>query len=229
MLHEILLSLSGHPSPLLSTHATSTTNILSPPERALLSSLSNLSSLHRSIRSNTAQIAKEHPSTICRAVALSISNVHLQRFQRKILDVEKGILSKDADFVGAYDIVPLTGIVREFEGWTRRMEWFSGVVEVMNDGNCTGAVVIDRLVKELKTGYSDVEEVARSLVEVAQMAWLRQVSSWVLYGKLPSLGKEDFCVREGEGGVSCAVHGCARDMLIRDRIMRLRRNCYRLL
>lgn len=109
------------------------------------------------------------------------------------------------------------------------MEWFTGVVEVMNERNCTGAVVIDRLGRELKTGYSDVEEVARSLVEVAQMAWLRQVSSWVLYGKLPSFGKEDFGVREVESGVSHVIERNEEEMLICDRIMRSRRHYYRLL
>jgi hypothetical protein len=60
-------------------------------------------------------------------------------------------------------------------------------------------MVIDRLRSELQTGYQDVEEAARSLVAVAEVAWLKQVSAWILYGKLPSFGADDFFVQQSEG------------------------------
>lgn len=117
-----------------------------------------------------------------------------------MLEVEDGILRKDAGTVGAYNIVPLTAIVREFSGWTRRMEWFLEVVEFMIRGSgpakrCTGAMAIDKLCDAMQTGYVDIEEAALSLVRVAETAWLKQISSWVLYGRLPSFGKEDFFVQ----------------------------------
>ncbi|KUJ16532.1 uncharacterized protein LY89DRAFT_617796 [Mollisia scopiformis] len=201
MLHEILLSLSGHPSPLLTADHSSPNSILSPPEKALLSSIAHLSDLHCRLLAHTSTIATTHPSTICQAVATAIRSTHLAQFQRKVLEVEDGILRKDAGIVGAYNIVPLTGIVGEFSGWPRRMEWFLEVVEFMMRSNggqtkkCAGAMIIDKLCDSIRTGYVDIEEAALSLVRVAETAWLKQISSWVLYGRLPSFGKEDFFVQ----------------------------------
>ncbi|KAK0645648.1 gamma-tubulin complex component protein [Cercophora newfieldiana] len=196
MLHEILLSLSGHPSPLFRAAATSSSgsaghaladpSVISPSERALLASLAHLSDLHVKLRTFTAQIAAEHPSVTCRAVAAAVDSIHLAAFQQKVLEVEEAILRRDAGLVGAYDIVPLTAVVGEFAGWTRRMEWLWEVVQFM--------------MRELQTGYRDVEDAAGSLVRVAEVAWLKQVSAWILYGKLPSFGAGDFFVqREDEG------------------------------
>ncbi|KAK4448147.1 gamma-tubulin complex component protein [Podospora aff. communis PSN243] len=208
MLHEILLSLSGHPSPLFrlgapGTHGAtlagaSTEGIITPSERALLASLAHLGDLHIKLRSFTAQIAAQHASVICRAVAAAVEEIHLAAFQRKVLEVEEGILRRDAGLVGAYDVVPLTAVVGEFGGWTRRMEWLWEVVQFMMRERCTGAMVMDRLRGELQTGYRDVEEAARSLVRVAEVAWLKQVSAWILYGKLPSFGADDFFVQMAE-------------------------------
>lgn len=200
MLHEILLSLSGHPSPLLTADHSSPTSILSPPEKSLLSSIAHLSDLHCKLIAQTATVGSTHPSSICQAVATAIKTTHLSSFQRKVLEVEDGILRKDAGSVGAYNIVPLTAIVGEFSGWVRRMEWFLELVEFMLRGSegkkCTGAVVIDRLCDAMQTGYVDIEEAALSLVKVAETAWLKQVSAWVLYGRLPVFGREDFFVQQ---------------------------------
>ena len=118
--------------------------------------------------------------------------------------------------------MPLTAVVGEFEGWTRRMGWFLEMVKVMREEKCSGAVIVDRLCGEMRTGYVDVEEAARGLVEVAQTAWLRQVASWVLYGKLPSFGKEDFFVKQVESGVSdeAFAHVVNAQRLISDRTTR---------
>ncbi|KAL2066128.1 hypothetical protein VTL71DRAFT_2199 [Oculimacula yallundae] len=205
MLHEILLSLSGHPSPLLTADHSSSASILSPPEKDLLSSIAHLSNLHCKLLAHTATIAASHPSSICQAVATAIKSIHLAKFQRKVLEVEASILRKDAGIVGAYNIVPLTAIVGEFSGWTRRMEWFLEVVEFMMRGNggksCNGAMIIDRLCAAMQTGYMDIEEAALSLVKVSETAWLKQVSAWVLYGRLPSFGREDFFVQMVHGDV----------------------------
>jgi Gamma tubulin complex component N-terminal len=220
MLHEILLSLSGHPSSLLRAagspeahgNAFGDSGVISPSERALLSSLAHLSDLHAKLISFSAQAAASHPSVICRAVATAIDSIHLAAFQRKVLEVEDTILRKDAGLVGAYNIVPLTAIVGEFDGWIRRMEWLWEMLQFMlrverskngadsgtSGAPCTGAMVINRLRGELQTGYVDIEETARSLVRVAEIAWLKQVSAWILYGKLPSFGAKDFFVQKSE-------------------------------
>ncbi|KAF5583026.1 gamma-tubulin complex component GCP4 [Fusarium pseudocircinatum] len=205
MLHEILLSLSGHPSPLLRTDATQPHALsgVSPAERQLLASAAHLSDVHIKLISYTAQVANSHPSTICRAVATAIDSIHLAAFQRKVLDVEASILQDDPDLVGAYNIVPLTAVIGEFKDWTRRMEWLWEMVQFMLAKNkkgetCHGAQLMDRLRVELQSGYRDVQETAMSLVAVAETAWLKQVSAWILYGRLPSFGGDDFFVQKVE-------------------------------
>ncbi|KAJ9218800.1 hypothetical protein DTO271D3_8067 [Paecilomyces variotii] len=210
MLHEILLSLSGQPSPLLDTQtekgdpARSSFPLLSPPEKALLDSLARLSRLHALLRAHTSKISAAHPSTICRAVSTAIATEHLGRFQKKIVEVEKSILLNDSSYVGGYGIVPLSTLVGEFAPWTRRMEWLWEVARFMKPdstqdrgpGNCSGAAVIDYLRQESQTGYIDLEEMAVQLVKAAETAWMRQLSMWLLYGNLPAFGKEDFFIQE---------------------------------
>lgn len=211
MLHEILLSLSGQPSPLfalqgeedaLSQHAFP---LLSPPEKALLASLARLSRLHARLRIHTSSISSTHPSVICRAVSTTIVTEHLGGFQKKILEVEKAILVEDSGYVGGYGIVPLSTIVGEFAPWTRRLEWLWEVARFIypehksssrSSRGCTGAALIDRLRAESQTGYADLEEMALSLVAAAERAWMRQLSMWLLHGNLPMFGKDDFFIQE---------------------------------
>lgn len=217
MLHEVLLALSGHPSPLFRESELDQTKdnpdfpLLSPSERALLQSIGELSTLHRKLRQHIEQIASNHGSTICRAVANSIQQTHLSRFSQKILDVESRILTKDVSVVGAYDIVPLAGVVAEFEEWHRRIRWYWDICTCMRSSDervsraadCKGATLIDKLRAEQQTGFPDIEALAVELTRVAETAWLRQLASWILYGKLPAFGAEDFFIRrqnaQGQG------------------------------
>ncbi|KAL1638200.1 hypothetical protein SLS56_000008 [Neofusicoccum ribis] len=219
MLHEILLSLSGHPSSLFDAEKPDSGSpitpasfpLLSPPEAELLSNVARLAQLHRAIRSHAQTVSSSHPSTICRAVATAIISSHLAKFQQKILDVEARILKQDASIVGAYNIVPLAGVVAEFDEWTRRMEWYWEMACFMlpkesaskskskDSGACTGAGLIDRLRHEAQTGYPDVEAAALDLSKVAETAWLRQLSAWVLYGRLPTHGMKDFFIAQIKG------------------------------
>ncbi|KAL4807700.1 gamma-tubulin complex component protein [Aspergillus unguis] len=220
MLHEILLSLSGQQSSLFKLQAEEDAvseesfPLLSPPEKALLSSLARLSRLHARLRAHTALICSSHPSVICRAVSTAIRSHHLGAFQKKILEVEKGILVEDSGYVGGYGIVPLATVVGEFTPWTRRLEWLWDIARYIqpttkSTSYCTGAGLIDHLREESQTGYVDIEEIALQLVGVAETAWMRQLSTWLLYGNLPILGKGDFFIHETEtekGSVSFAIH-----------------------
>ncbi|KAH7068736.1 gamma-tubulin complex component protein [Paraphoma chrysanthemicola] len=214
MLHEILLSLSGHPSALFDAvpdvdHVTSTaSHLLSPPEAELLSSIGQLSRLHRQIREHVTRIAATHPSTVCRAAAASIISHHLALFQRKILEVESRILKQDASTVGAYNIVPLAGVVNDFSEWIQLLEWLwdlSSFVlspEALRDGKVdnskasSGSQLIDKLRAEAQTGYPNIGEAACYLGDVAEQSWLRQLSTWLLYGRLPSFGASDFFIQQ---------------------------------
>ena len=75
------------------------------------------------------------------------------------------------------------------------------IVEFMMHGKCSGATAIDKLCDAIQTGYTDIEEAALSLVRVAETAWLKQVSAWILYGRLPSFGREDFFVQNMEDDI----------------------------
>lgn len=55
-----------------------------------------------------------------------------------------------------------------------------------NGQPATGAELINRLRGDIYTGYPNLEAAARKLLDVAEMAWLREVSTWVLYGRLPA-------------------------------------------
>ncbi|KAK0668703.1 gamma-tubulin complex component protein [Cercophora samala] len=214
MLHEILLSLSGHPSPLLRAATTlspndlSSTLSLSPSEAALLQPLAHLSTLHTTIATQSNLISSSHPSVICRSVASSILSQHLHSFQQFLLQIESDILTKDSRMVGGYNIVPLTQVVGLVEGtWRRRMEFLGEVVGFMVAGmgkqqaqqqqqeRCTGPKLMDLLRKELQTGYEDVEGLARELLSVAEGTWLREVGAWVVYGQLPQKSDGDFFIR----------------------------------
>lgn len=207
MLHEILLSLSGHPSPLLrhDHSGPSASALISPPETQLLDTAAHLSDLHCKLKEQTGRINSTHPSAICRAVSTAIVAIHLAGFQQKIIEVEDSILRKDAALVGAYNIVPLTAVVGQFTGWTRRLEWLWELTEFISideDGRdkqpCRASKLIDRLRGELQTGYADIAETARSLLRVAETCWLKQVSAWILYGRRPTVGGYDFFIREDE-------------------------------
>ncbi|KAJ5755019.1 hypothetical protein N7533_004562 [Penicillium manginii] len=210
MLHEILLSLSGQPSPLLGSPQVEDAipqddlALLSPPEKALLGSIARLSELHAKLRSHTSLISSSHRSVICRSVSTTIVATHLGEFQKKILQVEKAILSGDSGYVGGYGIVPLSTIVGEFTPWTRRLEWLWEITkfiqpETRYSGHrygCSGAALINHLRDGLQTGYLDIKDMAVQLVTAAETAWMKQLSMWLLYGKLPMYGKEDFFIQE---------------------------------
>ncbi|PHH52629.1 hypothetical protein CFIMG_005778RA [Ceratocystis fimbriata CBS 114723] len=216
MLHEILLSLAGNPSPLLTPSssdpgsASSTTNenaterianaaAISAPERQLIANCAELSELNTKLQSYSGQVRSTHPSMICRAAATAIETEHLREFQQCILKVEQSILSGDSSLVGAYRAVPLTAIIGEFSAWTRRLQWLWEIVQFIlrvDEGKpCAGARLVDWLRKEMQTGYEDIETAAIGLVKAAEMAWLKQAAAWILYGRLPGSGVTDFFIQ----------------------------------
>ncbi|KAL8750162.1 MAG: hypothetical protein Q9184_006525 [Pyrenodesmia sp. 2 TL-2023] len=215
MIQELLLALSGHSSPLLPNSKANKTfqnpnELLSPAENALLTSLSrDLGQKHSSIRTKASDVVANHTSTVCRAVCASVLSKHLAQFQQKILAVERSILNEDSSIVGAYNIVPLSSIVGAFDGWEPKLEWLwklvSGIqIEAPKDntrgsgaqGLYTASSIIGYLRDATHTGYPDIEQISLDLVKVAETTWLKQLTSWVLYGKLPAVGAGDFCVAQ---------------------------------
>ena len=235
MLHELLLALSGHQSPLLSDSKGSMEllPLLSTSEHELLRSIARLGSLHVEVRTRATTICSTQKSAICRAVSTSIISTHLARFQEKILSVEQGILQEDAGYVGAYDIVPLSAIVGAFDGWDRILEWLKSITLFMQPDSChdpnlypcsapkksppSGAEIIDLLRKEAQTGYLDIEQLSLNLIKTAESAWLRQVSVWILYGRLPTIGADDFFIQRISdehlrGNLEVSTYGIIQDL-----------------
>ena len=218
MLHELLLALSGHPSSLLSPSVNEANNgplqdLLSPAETALLRSLAqDLGEKHKNVRERATRISATHSSIVCRAVSTAIISSHLAKFQQKILEVEQWILEENSRLVGAYNIVPLSGLVGEFDGWARKLEWLWSLAQFIQPDladqeifggqqSCTARQILERLRESTHTGYPDIEQISLQLTKVAEGAWLKQVSAWVLYGRLPTLGATDFFItRENSEG-----------------------------
>jgi hypothetical protein len=207
MLHEVFLSLAGHPSALFrnkhgSLQLEADSTILSPSELELLSTVAHLSKLHQDLKAHVEVLVSQHPSSICRAVASIISSSQLTAFQEKIINVEKSILQNDSAVVGAYKIVPLAGVVGEFSESTRLMEWLWSIAcfmkpasEINSEETCSGPTIINKLKHETQTGYPDIEDAANHLQMAAEHSWLRQLSTWILYGTLSPSSKRDFFIQ----------------------------------
>lgn len=220
MLHEILLSLSGQPSPLFDDQKGETaipednSSLLAPPEKALLASVAHLSRLHAQLRKYASEISSTNRSMVCRSVSTAIIGTHLGEFQKKILEVERAILAEDSGYVGGYGIVPLSTIVGEFAPWTRRMEWLWSIIRFIKterkttkcSHGATGAALIDHLRTEAQTGYLDIKDMALQLTTAAETAWMKQLSMWLLYGNIPMYGKDDFFIQEESQGEDEEVH-----------------------
>ena len=228
MIHELLLGISGHSSPLLSTPSDKTDNnnsllqdVLSPAERSLLNSLGqNLGEKNKEIRVNATAISSSHPSTVCRAVSTAIVATHLASFQRRILEVEKEILEQSTSIVGAYNIVPLSAVAGAFNGWDRKLGWLLDLVQFIQAQGltsrshigqprksfCTAAELLKHLEVCTHTGYPDIEKISLDLLKVAETAWLKQISIWVLYGRYPTTGAADFLIIQRNSSHTAQEH-----------------------
>ncbi len=203
MLPDILLSLSGYRSEIWEkvnsrdTRSNGIHDYVSEPEQAMLEVLSHISKLHIQIRETSTSLAASHKSVICRAVCSAINDTHLAAFRRKVLEVEAAVLSQSAGYVGGYGIVPLSTIVSDFQPWHRRLEWLANVTKFA-EGPSTkiGKGMLDWLHTETRTGYTDLEALATQLLITGQKVWLRIAASWILYGKVPVFGANDFFVQQ---------------------------------
>jgi len=99
--------------------------------------------------------------------------------------------------VGGYDIVSLARIMSGFEGWERILSYLHSLASAM--GEMGGGELVNRLRTDIHTGFPTLEAVSLHLLKIAETAWLREVSTWVLYGRLPS--SEDFFITESESVV----------------------------
>lgn len=227
MLHEILLSLSGLPSPIWEDLRNGRTpqddgddvslgSLTSPAEKAMVEVLAELAHLHIKVRDATSIISTSHPSPICRAISTRIRTHHLRAFVEKVIHVETSILDQDAAYVGAYRIVPLSTIVSDFQPWARPLRWLWKTVQpsqrslVETPSSCSGAVILRSLRNEAYTGYTDLKNISEDLLVVGQQAWVHTLMPWILYGQIPSFGAADFMIQAGQPDDEC----CLRNDLV---------------
>src|SRR5208282_5468072 len=203
MLHELLLVLQAHESSIFepwppppSAPETiildSTFNNIHPSERAALNNLAYLSFLHKTLLNSISKLIHSHSSIVIRAIVSSVRD-KLHGFQATVEDIERMILTRDDSVVGAFDIVPLARLTTLLGEWDRIIEYLHKFVSAIKPES-TGARVLDQLQRDLHTGYPDVASIVTKLIAAGEEAWLRQVSSWVLYGRIPQLGYSDFFI-----------------------------------
>lgn len=212
MLHEILLSLSGIPSPIfedinlndkqVDSRNGSFTPYISEPEREMLKILASIADLQSKVKEKSISLSTSQYSPICRAISTSIRTTHLQAFTNKVLEVESAILRNDAAYVGAYRSVPLSTLLTEFQPWSRPLRWLSKTLEFLLTGCSTGKV-FSYLDRECQTGYSDLKDIATALLVIAEQAWINCMMPWLLFGELPRTGNNSFMVQisgsDGDG------------------------------
>lgn len=218
MLHEVFLALSGHPSPLFESKGSQDFPLVTPAETALLESIGHLAHLHRLLRERLASLSRQHGSVICRSVATSVRTTHLARFQQAVLDVERNILLRDPSSVGAYDLVPLSTIAAQFEPWKRRLEWYWELTEFMSprtaaaqnqksaSKTCSGVDMLNKLHRDLQTGFRDLESAAIELTAVAERTWIRLLIQWISTGTVATQHGRDFFVT-GNASEGLSEHG----------------------
>jgi len=203
MLHELLLVLSAHESSIFkpwppppsmpeTVILDSTFNNIHPSERAALNNLAHISFLYKTLLNSISKLVRSHSSIVVRAMISSVRD-KLHGFQVTVEDIERMILTRDDSVVGAYDIVPLARLTTLLGEWDRIIEYLHKFVSAIKPES-TGAQVLDQLQRDLNTGYPDVAAVVIKLISAGEEAWLRQVSSWVLYGRIPQLGYSDFFI-----------------------------------
>ncbi|KAI5844943.1 Spc98 family-domain-containing protein, partial [Morchella snyderi] len=85
----------------------------------------------------------------------------------------------------------------------RTLSYLHGLTTAVLARRLNGANIIDRLRADIHTGFPALEAVALHLLQVAETAWLREVASWVLYGRLPTSAwgaGADFFIAESDVG-----------------------------
>ncbi|ORY57090.1 gamma-tubulin complex component protein [Leucosporidium creatinivorum] len=148
MQHELLLLLSGHPSPLLSTPDASPAAQLHlhPGEQESILRLSQLATLHSRLRqfcspSNRATGAAQRvdgPAALEQTTALATlrSILHtqlLQPYTSSILKLEREILSREIGGEGAAGL-PLSFVVGEMSGWEGRLRGVGRLLDDLDKG-----------------------------------------------------------------------------------------------
>lgn len=105
-------------------------------------------------------------------------------FMKLILEIEEKIISKDSILVGGNDAVSLSQIEIMFKPWYRRMDYLEHIVLQIQE-KCKEEELMSELYEDMKTGYRDIEDIAKFLLCLMQKSWINRVIPWMFWGKLP--------------------------------------------
>lgn len=180
MQHELLMVLAGYPTSL------NAGLLLHPAEQDMFEQAIEFGGRFRSVK------------TACRLSAEPLTRVIektvVRPFLKCLVDIEKQILSGEGIY-GSYPSVSLAAIFADsvFK-WDRRLEYAQNLL----DFEGPTAELITQTKIDTLSGYPDVAEMACACLKELDEAWLREISSWVLWGqqinwttaKHPELDKE---------------------------------------
>lgn len=217
MLHEVLIVLAGHESPLVTKTPSNVPlreGLLHKSEQALLAQVAVLGELHRQVATRIKHIHQLYHSTTSNsnsnsqfikgpfppsshAIASTIDNLLLRPFRTTLVELEREILSNNSRYVGGNKIVSLSMIVSETVGkYERRFRYSESLLNYLVT-NCIRSCfdVLTRLEKDKITGYEDVKQVVNGCISQVHRTWIQQLCCWCLYGRLPRYGVgNDFMV-----------------------------------
>ncbi|CAN6629962.1 hypothetical protein TRVA0_012S01904 [Trichomonascus vanleenenianus] len=199
--------MAGHRSPLAEEKST----LLHESESALLQQAVRLGRLNAAVTHSVQWIqvgegggngefiaGPFQPSS--HAIASTIDDQLLAPYAKSLVGLEELILKRDSQYVGGQNVVPLSLVVtKAVHQWQKQFRYALGLLDFLLktlDGKCRPCVeVMDRLDRDTKSiGYESVRLLAEKCLVVCQRTWLQQVSSWVLYGRLPSQDQSDFMI-----------------------------------
>lgn len=189
MLTEVLLVLAGYPSGVIKPGSL-IDPVLSNAEKGLLVQVAQFGQVHGNVKTKIDQIRrhsdsrKRYPACV-HAIAAVIEDNIVGELDSQLLKLESDIVQEDSVYVGGNKIVSLSYIVSlTVKAWERRINYSDNLLNYIMSEESTCAI-IERLNEDVTTGYGDLEPVANACLIAAQKAWIRMLSSWIVYGRLP--------------------------------------------
>ncbi|ANB13428.1 hypothetical protein AWJ20_1719 [Sugiyamaella lignohabitans] len=144
-------------------------------------------------------------SSASNAIATTIDKELLRPFKQCLVDIEAKILNRDSAYVGGEHQVALSKIAAEtVRKWERRFIYSRTLLEFITKMPPQSDraerrqpyphELIDKLRKDEAVGYEDLKELVHNCLISVERTWLAQVSSWILYGRLPRKSAMEFMI-----------------------------------
>lgn len=217
MLHEVLLVLAGHTSPIVSDTPTALSDtLLHPSETALIANIAQFGRLHYSVKTKVAIVlgsymdlpspevarfaARFYPgpySAACHAVANLVEQKVTGEFNRVLIQLERSILSSDKSLANtslkaSSAAMSLTSIVAQtVHLWLRRFQYADELLGYIMSRRVFCHEILTRLANDSDTGFPDVKCLVMACITAVENVWVSLIVSWIFYGKA---GTRDFFI-----------------------------------